>query len=162
LITENERINNNNYEQAQEIRALREKLANAGDTKKSVAQLNNKIQEDQVKQVMLFIEIERLYLIQAELLEELDNFNKAYAKLMDEHDKLKRNSADASIIKDLREKIQDLQDSNAALMENNRELSDQSIRRLNEIEALKKNLSALESGDVTPKNDGGRLSIVDL
>mmetsp|Transcript_38648 Transcript_38648/g.34353 ORF Transcript_38648/g.34353 Transcript_38648/m.34353 type:complete len:112 (+) Transcript_38648:688-1023(+) len=111
---------------------------------------------------MLFIEIERLYLIQAELLEELDNFNKAYAKLMDEHDKLKRNSADASIIKDLREKIQDLQDSNAALMENNRELSDQSIRRLNEIEALKKNLSALESGDVTPKNDGGRLSIVDL
>ena len=103
----------------------------------------DKAMDLEVRQILYFIEIERLYVVQAELIEEVNYFNNAYAKLVQEHEQAKAKLGNTAkfeeILRNFQDKVNDLEVRNNHLVAENARLSDLSIQRLHEIDNLKRN-----------------------
>jgi len=180
LITDNERLNTLNYEQAQELKSLRERLDNAeknkareieehrtqlenelgarfntriGSYENQIKALTDKVQDFEIRQVLYFIEIERLYHIQNDIMEQ-------FAVTAAENDELKaaldgkshENNRLEEIIRGLQEQIREDERRIQNLLSENARLSDLSITRLKEIDNLKRALPKELNTEVNPIN----------
>ncbi len=137
---------NNNQRNQSEVESLRNQLSQ--QTSKSQKQAET-IKDLEVRQILFFIEIERLYVVNGEFIEEINRISNEINSLMSENEQLhhRLNTTQVSkveiekyerIISELKEQVEDYDDRNRQLIAENSRLSDASHTRLREIEVLKR------------------------
>jgi len=109
---------------------------------KELSASKNHIKDLEVRQILFCIEIERLYVINGEFIEEINRITHEINNLISENEQLQTGATNTQnyerIIAELKRQVDDYDNRNKMLITENSRLSEASHSRLREIESLKR------------------------